>query len=54
MGNFSESASWKWRLIVRFFGILLIIIPFLVNMQVWNIAYAVLSMIVGILLIMVS
>jgi VIT1/CCC1 family predicted Fe2+/Mn2+ transporter len=50
----SDSASWKWRLIVRFFGTMLMLIPFFTNMPAWNMAYAVLSVIVGFLLIMVS
>lgn len=54
MGSFSDSPSWKWRLVVRFFGILLLLIPFIINMPVWNMAYAVLSVLAGILIVMVS
>ena len=50
----SDSSSWKWRLIVRFFGIMLMLIPFLINMPLWNMAYSVLSVIAGFLIVMVS
>jgi VIT1/CCC1 family predicted Fe2+/Mn2+ transporter len=54
MGNFSDSPSWKWRLVVRFFGSMLMILPFLAGMTVWNPAYAVISVLGGMLLVMVS
>jgi hypothetical protein len=50
----SDSPSWKWRLVVRFFGIMLLLIPFLISMPAWNMAYAVLSVFAGSLLVMVS
>jgi hypothetical protein len=50
----SDSPSWKWRLVVRFFGIMLILIPFLINMPLWNMAYSVISVIAGFLLVMIS
>ncbi len=50
----SDSPSWKWRLIVRFFGIMLLLVPFLISMPLWNMAYSVLSVIAGSLLVMVS
>jgi len=54
MGNFSDSASWKWRLIVRFFGSVLMVLPFLAGMTSWNPAYAVLAVLGGFLIVMVS
>ena len=54
MGGFSDSATWKWRLIIRFFGAMMILIPFLIGMPVWNLAYAVLSVMAGFLLVMIS
>ena len=50
----SDSSSWKWRIIVRFFGLMMVIIPFLMNMPLWNMGYAVLSVLLGFLLVMVS
>lgn len=50
----SDSASWKWRLIVRFFGAMLMLVPFLAGMTAWNAAYAALSVGAGFLLVMVS
>jgi hypothetical protein len=50
----SDSETWKWRIIIRFFGVMLLIFPFLLSMPVWNMAYAILSMIAGFLLVMVS
>jgi VIT1/CCC1 family predicted Fe2+/Mn2+ transporter len=50
----SDSSSWKWRLIVRFFGAMMLIIPFLMGMNVWNPAYASLFVMAGFLLVIVS
>ncbi len=50
----SDSETWKWRLIIRFFGVMLLLVPFLISMPLWNMAYAVLSVIAGFLLIMIS
>lgn len=54
MGSFSDSASWKWRLVVRFFGAMLMVIPLLAGMVVWNPAYAALSVLGGFALVMIS
>jgi hypothetical protein len=54
VGNFSDSASWKWRLIVRFFGAMLMVVPFPAGMTVWNPAYAALSVLGGFALVMIS
>ncbi len=54
MSDFSDSKSWKWRLVVRFTGAMLIMVPFLVSMTVWNPGMAWLSVLGGFLLVMVS
>jgi glycopeptide antibiotics resistance protein len=54
MGNFSDSPSWRWRLIVRFFGTMMMLIPFLIGLQLSNAAYTSLSVLSGFLLIMIS
>jgi hypothetical protein len=54
MGSFADSPSWKWRLVVRFFGILLLTVPFAINMPFWNLAYTALSVMIGFLIVMVS
>ena len=50
----SDSETWKWRLIIRFFGVMLLLVPFLISMPLWNMAYAALSVIAGFLLVMIS
>jgi VIT1/CCC1 family predicted Fe2+/Mn2+ transporter len=50
----SDSATWKWRILVRFFGSMLLVAPFLLGMPVWNMAYAILSVMAGFLLVMIS
>ena len=54
VGNLSDSPTWRWRLIVRFFGVMMLMVPFLIGMPVWNMAYSVLSVLAGFLLVMVS
>lgn len=49
-----DSATWKWRILVRFFGVMLLLIPFLIGMPGWNMGYAVLSAMAGFLLVMAS
>jgi hypothetical protein len=54
MGNFSDSASWKWRLIVRFMGAMFLMTPFLLNIMAVNPSFGALLIAGGFLLIMVS
>jgi len=54
MGSFSDSETWKWRLIIRFFGAVMLVLPFLISMTIWNPAYAALSILAGFLLVMIS
>ena len=50
----SDSATWKWRLIIRLFGIMMVMIPFLAGIAVSNPSMAWLSILAGFLLVMVS
>ena len=50
----SDPETWKRRLVIRFFGVMLLLVPFLISMPLWNMAYAALSVVAGFLLVMVS
>jgi len=54
MSALSDSKTWKWRLIIRFFGFLLSVVPFMINLHISNIGLALLAVLAGFALVIVS
>jgi hypothetical protein len=51
--GFADSPTWKWRLLVRLFGIGLMLIPLLASLP-YGPSFTALSMSAGFIIIMIS